>query len=171
VLFLIAASLFFGAVTSQTNPMQATTDEWPMFHNDLNHTGSSESTAPKTNQILWRFNTGGPVDSPVVSDGIVYFGSLDDNFYALNASNGDFLWNYTTRANVLSPAAIAEGRVYFGSEDFNVYALNASTGEFIWSFKTGYFVDSAIAITARSPTLRQKITKLCLTLPVSTLGI
>ena len=147
VLFAVfSESLFFGAAaTPADSAKQATPDEWPMFHHDLAHTGSSESPAPKTNQTLWRFNTGGPVDSPVVSDGVVYFGSLDDKVYAFNASNGAFLWSYTTGANVLSPAAVAEGKVYVGSEDFNVYALNATTGAYLWSFKTGYFVDSAIA--------------------------
>jgi outer membrane protein assembly factor BamB len=121
------------------------TDDWPMFHHDMAHTGNTPSTAPKTNQTLWKFNTGGPVDSPTVSDGVVYFGSLDDNIYALDAATGSQIWSFTTGANVLSPAAVAEGMVYVGSEDFNVYALNASNGAYVWSFKTGYFVDSTIA--------------------------
>jgi outer membrane protein assembly factor BamB len=77
------------------------------------------------------------VDSPVVFGDLVYVGSLDNKFYALNASNGAVVWNFTTGGNVLSPAAVGGGLVYFGSEDFNVYALNALTGEYVWSFKTG----------------------------------
>ena len=147
VLFLIL--IFLGTTTSnsvsESSGAQSVADTWPMFHHDLLHTGNSNSTAPSTNQTLWRFNTGGPVDSPVVSDGVVYFGSLDDKVYALNASNGVVIWNYTTGANVLSPAAVAEGMVFVGSEDYNVYGLNATTGAYVWSYKTGYFVDSAIA--------------------------
>jgi hypothetical protein len=43
-----------------------------MFHHDLMHTGNSNSEAPNTNQTLWKFNTGGQVDSPVVAGGVVY---------------------------------------------------------------------------------------------------
>src|SRR3990170_3186583 len=154
VLLLVSVfskSIFYGAAdssdASEFTGAQSIEDWWSMFHHDLTHTGNSQSTAPKTNQTLWRFNTGGPVDSPVVSDGVVYVGSLDNNVYALNASNGAVVWKYTTGANVLSPAAVANGVVYVGSEDYNVYALNATTGAYIWSYKTGYFVDSAIAFS------------------------
>jgi outer membrane protein assembly factor BamB len=151
---LILVSAFFSVTlstatesigASEVSADQPETEDWPMFHHNTANTGNSESTVPKTNQTLWKFNTGGPVDSPVVSDGVVYFGSLDDKVYALNTTTGEYIWSYTTDGNVLSPAAVAEGMVYVGSEDFNVYALNASTGEYVWSYKTGYFVDSAIA--------------------------
>ena len=35
--------------------------------------------------------------SPAVANGVVYVGSIDDNIYALNATTGAKLWNYTTR--------------------------------------------------------------------------
>ena len=46
---------------------------------------------------MWNFTTGGAIySSPDVSDGLVYVGSSDDKVYALNASNGKDVWNYTT---------------------------------------------------------------------------
>ena len=122
--------------------IQSVADEWPMFHHDLTHTGNSNSTAPVTNQTAWRYNTGGPVGSPIVVGGLVYVGSYDDNFYALNATNGAVVWTYTTGSNVVSPAAVADGLVYFGSEDNNVYTLNAETGALVWNYTTGFYVDS-----------------------------
>jgi outer membrane protein assembly factor BamB len=151
---LLLAAVFLGCFSNgiyslvggfESSKLEANENDWPMFHQNLMNTGRSSTTAPKTNQTLWTFNTGGPVDAPIVSDGVVYFGSLDDKVYALNASSGAVLWSYTTGANVLSPVAVAEGMVFVGSEDFNVYALNKTTGVYVWSFKTGYFVDSAIA--------------------------
>ena len=59
-----------------------------MFHDDLAHTGYSNSAAPETNQTLWEFNTGGQVGSPSVVDGVVYVGSYDHKIYAFNASTG-----------------------------------------------------------------------------------
>ena len=67
--------------------------------------------------------------SPAVSDGRVFIGSLDHNIYALNASTGMLLWNYTTGDMVSSSPAVADGKVYFGSYDGNVYALNAVNGK------------------------------------------
>ena len=154
VLLLVSVfskSIFYGAAdssdASEFTGAQSIEDWWSMFHHDLTHTGNSQSTAPKTNQTLWRFNTGGPVDSPVVSDGVVYVGSLDNNVYALNASNGARVWSYATGGQImLSSPAVADGAVYIGSEDHKVYALNATTGAFLWSYTTGDWVVSSPAV-------------------------
>lgn len=46
-------------------------EDWPMFRHDTNHTGYSESIAPKTNNTLWIYETGGIVGTPAVSGGQV----------------------------------------------------------------------------------------------------
>jgi outer membrane protein assembly factor BamB len=58
-----------------------------------------------------------------VANGVVYAGSWDHNVYALNASTGAFLWQYTTGNEVESSPAVANGVVYVGSQDHNVYAF------------------------------------------------
>ena len=58
--------------------------------------------------------------------GVVYVGSEDNKIYALNASNGELLWSYTTGDIVISRPAVAKGVVYVGSWDGKFYALNAS---------------------------------------------
>ena len=46
---------------------------------------------------LWTFATGAVVTSaPAVANGTVYFGSRDNNVYALNATTGVKLWSFTT---------------------------------------------------------------------------
>jgi len=77
------------------------------------------------------------VSSPAVADNVVYVGSNDGNVYALNATTGAFIWNYTTGNSVFSSAAVADGIVYVGSNDGNVYALNATTGIQVWVYTTG----------------------------------
>jgi len=79
---------------------QSNGDSWPMFHNNAAHTGTSNTLAPTNNQTLWKFNTGGQMGSPTVTNGIVYVCSYDDKIYAFNALNGDALWNYTTGSRV-----------------------------------------------------------------------
>ena len=86
------------------------------------------------------------LSSPVIADGIVYIGSLDHKLYALNASNGNQIWNYTTGNNIVSTPAVANGIVYVGSLDNNVYALNASNGSQVWNFTTGNQIYSSPAV-------------------------
>jgi len=64
--------------------------------------------------------------SPAVANGAVYVGSDDGNLYALNATNGDILWNYTISDRdhaVQSSPVVANGVVYIGSGAHNIYAF------------------------------------------------
>jgi outer membrane protein assembly factor BamB len=109
---------------------------------------------------IWNYNTGNPIDSsPAVVGGVVYIGSDSPSntppggipppeygyIYALNASNGDKIWNYTTQGWVSSPA-VEGGVVYFGSQDRKVYALDAASGSELWSYTTGGWVESVPAV-------------------------
>ena len=90
---------------------------------------------------------GGYVNSsPAVANGVVYIGSLDNNVYALNATTGAKLWNFTTGGAVYSSPAVANGVVYVGSDDNDVYAVNAATGAELWSFATGGSVQSSPSV-------------------------
>ena len=61
---------------------------------------------------------------------------FDDNTYALNATSGAKLWNYTTGGAIYS-SAVAGGVIYVDSSDNSVYALNATNGDRLWNFVTG----------------------------------
>lgn len=121
--------------------------DWPMFRNDLQHTGYSTSPAPSTNQTLWNYVTGAFVDSsPAVANGVVYVGSGDNNFYALDAATGVLVWNYTTGGKIYSTPAVANGKVYVGSADNKTYCFDAATGASIWNYTTGNGAASSPAV-------------------------
>jgi outer membrane protein assembly factor BamB len=131
MLFLYAFPMFALHNYAQSYPV----DSWPTVQNDLANTGYSISTGPKTNEILWNYTASSYVWSDIaVSEGKIYFGSLDGIIYALDAKTGALAWNFTTGKNelfsdpilngVFSSASIANGIVYIGSNDKNVYALN-----------------------------------------------
>jgi glucose dehydrogenase len=77
------------------------------------------------------------LSSPVVSGGMVYFGSGDSNVYALDTLTGALKWKFTTGDVVHSSPAIANGTLFVGSWDTYLYALDARSGAEKWRFKTG----------------------------------
>ncbi len=99
---------------------------------------------------LWTFSTGGSIwSTPVVKDGIVYFGSGDKKVYALVTRTGAKLWDYETGGGVdSSPAIGSDGTVYVGSWDDKLYALDGKTGAKKWSFMTGGKINSSPPINA-----------------------
>lgn len=107
-----------------------------------------------TGALLWRVDTGGgtiprsppsPTSedwdlsgaAPVVADGVVYIGSADGSFHAVDAATGKFLWQFKAGKKIRAAAAVDASRVYLGSLDRFVYALDRATGALAWKFDTG----------------------------------
>ena len=69
ILFISIFSAFAPKANAQT------VDWWSMFKHDSAHTGSSTSTAPQTNTVIWSFTAAGGVkSSAAVINGVVYVG-------------------------------------------------------------------------------------------------
>lgn len=84
---------------------------------------------------LWRFQTADAIYStPVVANGIVYFGSAGRRVYAVRMTDGAFLWAFRMKDIISSSPAIRGDTVYVSSEDRNVYALDADTGIPRWTY-------------------------------------
>ena len=109
--------------------------------------------------------------SPAVEKGVVYFGSYDGKFYAVDSATGKLKWKFQTDGEhrftakhmhgslpeaepmpdpfdfYLSSPALWGGAVYFGSGDGNVYSLDAASGTLNWKFQTGDVVHASPAIS------------------------
>ncbi len=109
-----------------------------MFRGDPAHTGTFAGVAPrKFSRIKWKFPTGDRiVSSPVLQDGVIYFGGDDGNIYAVDAETGRQVWKQTTKGPVPCTPAVAGGVVYAGSYDGKFYALDAKSGAVKWKFAT-----------------------------------
>ena len=118
------------------------------FRSDLSNSGMYDDGGMKPDgTLLWNFTTGSWIQStPAVAEGMVYFGSHDDNVYALDAETGALIWWYTTESNVWPSPAVAGGIVYTGDYASNVYALDAETGALIWKYTTGGSITSSPAV-------------------------
>jgi parallel beta-helix repeat protein len=111
-----------------------------------------------TGDLVWNYTTTGAVySSPAVADGKVFVGSEDSVavsntlivnegiVYALNATNGAVVWNYTVLCVMGSSLAVAAGLVFVCSGE-QVIALNESTGALVWHYATGFYVESSPAV-------------------------
>jgi len=122
------------------------TTEWRMFGRTLDHNRYYPGNVNMTGfGKIWDYTTGGNVDSsPAIANGILYIGSDDNRIYALDASTGVQIWNFTTGDKIgWSSPAVADGIVYIGSNDKKLYALNASTGAHLWNYTTGDVISSS----------------------------
>jgi outer membrane protein assembly factor BamB len=148
------AVVLLGGCRKQTN--------WAQFHFAPDHDGLNpyEKVLSPSNVgtlgLDWSYTIAaaspgehaGVDSSPAVANGVVYVGSdfVGNNVYALKASTGAKLWQFTTGGGVDTSPAVANVVIYVGSDDFNVYALNASTGALLWKYTTSALVYSSPAV-------------------------
>lgn len=150
-LVVIACSASSGSTSQQSGPSVPLElgSPWPKFRGNAAQTALGPVHASQQGGAQWAFATGaGIFSSPIVAaDGTVYFGSADQNFYALNP-DGSKRWVVST-GEIIDSAGLLDdqGRVYFGSGDGKLRAVDAATGQVVWTFQadqptaTGGFID------------------------------
>ena len=107
----------------------------------LEHAGGSGGrvVALDTRQghVVWHHDLPGRSESsPVLADGIVYFGSENGTVYALGADHGRTRWTFRASGAVKAALALKNGKLYFGDYAGRLYAVNAATGKLVWQAKT-----------------------------------
>jgi len=104
--------------------------------------GRVEAINAATGAVVWSYlvpDLSGDDDvptAPVYDSGVVYSGSKDGMFFAIDATDGTVLWSYDTGSRGDSgvfSTAVATGQVlYWGGGDGNLRALNQSNGAAVW---------------------------------------
>ena len=85
---------------------------------------------------LWSFQCEDEIRStPCVAAPKVFIGAYDNNLYAIDVNNGDFVWKYATEGGIASSPTLWKDRVIFGSEDEQIYAVNIENGTTAWVLK------------------------------------
>ena len=109
---------------------------------------------------VWSYSTG--VDSgheapPIVNDGVMFVAAPYDKVIALDATNGDLLWEYQRELpegfgalhNTKRGVALYGDKVYMTGQDAVLIALDANTGEVAWEsepvadWQQGYYMTMA----------------------------
>jgi len=85
-------------------------------------------------RLRWHYTVGSPVESsPIVRDGVDYFGSWNGNVYALDLRRHRVRWVYRGGYKITSSAALAGGTLFIGDYGGRLLALSARTGRLRWS--------------------------------------
>ena len=163
VLAIIAAYLLHGTTFAKADP--SLEEGWPMYGRNLSHTFSnpqSKITPSNVSSLIpaWTFLTGDAVTaSPAIVDGVVYVGSWDGFFYAIDAASGQLKWKIqldcqpaviplpqvcggsgpgpdprrfnTPGGIVTASAAVVGDRIYFGGGR-TLYSVATEDGRIIW---------------------------------------
>jgi len=80
----------------------------------------------ETREMRWwpPFVAGGNLrSSPALGDGVLYIGSENSLLYAVDATNGQKLWEFPTGGKVTSSPTLVDGVIYVGSHDGKLYAI------------------------------------------------
>jgi len=127
--------------------------DWVQFRGDGGRGVSSALIAPPLG-IRWKINlqiageTGDQtirfLNPPVILGNIVYFGSEDGNFYALDLESGYMRWVFKSGAEINSIPYADRDKVYFGSRDGRLRALSRQDGQELWSFQTQSQINSQV---------------------------
>lgn len=114
--------------------------EWPLYRgNPLMSGVAPPNPVPFPKQLgeKWTFKTGDSIEgAPAVVKGVVYVGSFDKHFYAIDLATGKQKWKVKLGPVKASPSVRGE-RVYVGNIDGMFYCLAAADGKTLWKFETG----------------------------------
>ena len=105
--------------------------------------GQVIAVVAETGKVKWRAETVVPGRSaPTIVDGRVFFGTIDERLFALNAETGEQIWTYqATEADTVifgqAAPAVANGVVVAGFGSGDLVALRAESGELVWSDSLG----------------------------------
>jgi quinohemoprotein ethanol dehydrogenase len=120
--------------------------------------------------LAWYLNLGhklGLEVTPLVVDGVMYFTSVWNIIYAVDARSGAQLWRYdpgtrrdwtryTCCGNINRGLAVWKGKLYEGTLDGRLVAVDAATGKLAWEVQTTD-INQAYSITGAPRVVNGKV--------------
>lgn len=95
---------------------------------------------------IWKFKCEDEIRaSPQADKNKLYIGVYDNNVYALDLKNGQFLWKYATEGGIATRPFVYKNSLIFGSEDRIVYAIS-DAGRLMWTCPTEGRVRSSATV-------------------------
>jgi len=88
--------------------------------------------------FTWTLPNGANEATPLIHDGVMFVYGFGDKVQAIDATNGDLLWQYTRQLpNEVQPTvkrniSIYGDKIYLATSDIHMVALDAKTGKVVW---------------------------------------
>jgi outer membrane protein assembly factor BamB/tRNA A-37 threonylcarbamoyl transferase component Bud32 len=118
-----------------------------MLEDEISVAQATQYFQDQSHSPIWTFTCEDEIRGTAnYMDGVVYIGSYDHNLYALEASNGKFIWKYAANGGIVSKPAIHENKLYFGSTDQHIHAISCRNGKKVWVQGTDGAIYSSPAI-------------------------
>ncbi|QEL16970.1 outer membrane protein assembly factor BamB family protein [Limnoglobus roseus] len=119
--------------------------DWPIFRGTPDGLGVADAKLPDQLDERWRFKTGNAIEgAPAIVDGVVYIGSADKHFYAIDLKTGQQKWKVGLGSPVQASPAVRKGRVYVGTADGKLFCVNAADGAKVWEFTVEGAIKSGV---------------------------
>ena len=97
------------------------------------------------------FQTEGEIwSTPVLRNGVAYFGSQDGNVYAVSLNSGELVWKFETGAAIVASPVIHKNLLIVGSFDRQLYALGLNDGQPRWQFQANNWWWATPAVSGRA---------------------
>ena len=97
------------------------------------------------------FQTEGEIwSTPVLRNGVAYFGSQDGNVYAVSLETGSLIWQFETGAAVVASPIVHQNMLIVGSFDRQLYALGLNDGQPRWQFQADNWWWAAPVVSGRA---------------------
>ncbi len=113
----------------------------PLIHQDLIYIGSDSGEfccLDLGGTAKWRYRTKrGITSSAAISQNMVFFGSMDWTFYALDVLSGWAIWRFRLDKPSLSSPCIADNYIFTGAVDGTITCIDIRTGKEVWHYTTG----------------------------------
>jgi len=112
---------------------------WPTYRHNAARTGQATTKLPAKLKQAWEVQLPDTaVKSAVVAGGRVFVACRNTHaIYALDASTGETLWQFTADGPIDSPPTIHNGAAIFGSSDGWAYSVRVTDGSLAWRLRAG----------------------------------
>src|SRR6185312_4336067 len=88
--------------------------DWPLYRGGPLMSGVGQAKLPDQLDERWTFKTGDSIEgAPVIAKGIVYIGSFDKHFYAIDLATGKQKWK-TKLGHIKASPSYRGDKVYVG---------------------------------------------------------
>lgn len=87
----------------------------------------------QSKNVKWRLNIPYGVEASAASiKDRLFVGSNNGRMYSINLQNGEIVWSFESKSELVSEPLLSEGVLYFVSGSQALYALDAATGKQLW---------------------------------------